>query len=49
MYPLRCLLQSLLGSAFLAHGLVLRFPPVSVATQTNAMLPRWSGQGASAR
>ena len=34
-------LQSLLALAFLAHGLMLLFPPASVAEQMNAALPRW--------
>ncbi len=34
-------LQGLLAAAFLAHGLMLLFPPPEVATQMNAMLPRW--------
>jgi hypothetical protein len=35
------LLQILLAVAFLAHGLLMLFPPASVAEQMNASLPRW--------
>ena len=34
-------LQVLLAAAFLAHGLMMLFPPPSVAEQMNATLPRW--------
>lgn len=34
-------LQVLLAAAFLAHGLLLLFPPASVVEQMNASLPRW--------
>ena len=34
-------LQILLALVFLAHGLMLLFPPASVAQQINASLPRW--------
>jgi putative oxidoreductase len=34
-------LQVLLALAFLAHGLLLVFPPAAVADQLNASLPRW--------
>jgi DoxX-like family len=34
-------LQVLLALAFLAHGLLLLFPPAAVAEQMNAALPRW--------
>jgi len=34
-------LQILLAIAFLAHGLLMLFPPASVAEQMNASLPRW--------
>jgi uncharacterized membrane protein YphA (DoxX/SURF4 family) len=33
--------QVLLAVAFLAHGVMMLFPPASVAVQMNAMLPRW--------
>lgn len=33
--------QILLALAFLAHGLMLLFPPAAVAEQMNAVLPRW--------
>jgi len=33
--------QVLLAFAFLAHGLLLLFPPAAVAEQMNATLPRW--------
>jgi hypothetical protein len=35
------ILQILLALAFLAHGLMMLFPPPEVAVQMNAMLPRW--------
>src|SRR5689334_17202065 len=34
-------LQILLALAFLAHGLMMLFPPAEVAQQMNASLPRW--------
>ena len=34
-------LQILLALAFLAHGLMLVFPPAAIAQQLNASLPRW--------
>ena len=34
-------LQVLLAVAFLAHGLLMLFPPPEVAVQMNATLPRW--------
>jgi uncharacterized membrane protein YphA (DoxX/SURF4 family) len=34
-------LQILLAIAFLAHGLLMLFPPASIAEQMNASLPRW--------
>jgi len=33
--------QILLAIAFLAHGLMMLFPPASIAEQMNASLPRW--------
>ena len=33
--------QILLALAFLAHGLMMLFPPASIAEQMNASLPRW--------
>ena len=33
--------QILLALAFLAHGLMMLFPPPEVAVQMNATLPRW--------
>jgi len=33
--------QILLAVAFLAHGLMMLFPPASIAEQMNASLPRW--------
>ena len=35
------ILQSLLALVFLAHGLMMVFPPEAVAVQMNAALPRW--------
>ena len=35
------LLQVLLAVAFLAHGLMMLFPPPDIAVQMNASLPRW--------
>ena len=34
-------LQVTVALAFLAHGLLLLFPPAEVAVQMNATLPRW--------
>jgi DoxX-like family len=34
-------LQVVLALAFLAHGLLLLFPPAAVVDQMNATLPRW--------
>ena len=34
-------LQVLLAAAFLAHGLMMLFPPPEIAVQMNASLPRW--------
>ena len=34
-------LQVLLALAFLAHGVMMVFPPAEVAQQMNAVLPRW--------
>jgi len=33
--------QILLAVAFLAHGLLMLFPPAEIAAQMNASLPRW--------
>jgi hypothetical protein len=33
--------QVLLALAFLAHGLMMLFPPASIAEQMNAAFPRW--------
>jgi hypothetical protein len=33
--------QIFLALAFLAHGLMMLFPPASIAEQMNASLPRW--------
>src|SRR4029079_10297213 len=33
--------QILLALAFLAHGLMMVFPPASIADQMNAAMPRW--------
>ena len=41
MKALLWVVQVLLAVAFLAHGVMLLFPPASVAVQMNAMLPRW--------
>jgi hypothetical protein len=41
MNKLLWVLQVLLALAFLAHGLLLLFPPAAVADQMNASLPRW--------
>jgi len=35
------ILQSLLALVFLAHGLMMVFPPPEIAAQMNAALPRW--------
>ena len=35
------ILQVLLAAAFLAHGLLLLFPPPAIAALMNASLPRW--------
>ena len=35
------IVQALLAAAFLAHGLMLLFPPAAIASLMNAMLPRW--------
>ena len=35
------ILQILLALAFLAHGLMMVFPPAAVAQQMDAVLPRW--------
>lgn len=35
------ILQVLLAAAFLAHGLLLLFPPPEIAALMNASLPRW--------
>jgi putative oxidoreductase len=40
MSVLLWLLQVLLAVAFLAHGLLLLFPPAAIADQMNASLPR---------
>lgn len=34
-------LQVLLALAFLAHGLLFLMPPLGIAVQMNAFLPRW--------
>src|SRR6185295_14229087 len=41
MNRLLWVLQVFLALAFLAHGLLLRFPPAAVVDQMNAALPRW--------
>ena len=41
MNALMWVIQGLLAAAFLAHGLLLVFPPAAVAEQMNATLPRW--------
>ena len=41
MNRLLWVLQVFLALAFLAHGLLLLFPPAAVADQMNAALPRW--------
>jgi hypothetical protein len=35
------IVQGLVAAAFLAHGLLFLFPPVEVAQQMSAVLPRW--------
>jgi DoxX-like family len=42
MNRLLWVLQVLLALVFLAHGVLLLFPPAAVAEQMNASLPRWS-------
>ena len=41
MNVLLWVLQVLLAVAFLAHGLLLLFPPAAIVDQMNASLPRW--------
>jgi hypothetical protein len=41
MNVLLWVLQGLLAAAFLAHGLMLLFPPASIVEQMNASMPRW--------
>ena len=41
MNVLLWVLQVLLAVAFLAHGLLMLFPPPDIAAQMNATLPRW--------
>jgi putative oxidoreductase len=41
MVILLWVLQVLLAAAFLAHGLLLLFPPAAIVAQMNASLPRW--------
>jgi putative oxidoreductase len=41
MNVLLWVLQVLLAAAFLAHGLMMLFPPASIVEQMNASLPRW--------
>jgi putative oxidoreductase len=41
MNALLWVLQVLLAVAFLAHGLLMIFPPPDIAAQMNAALPRW--------
>ena len=41
MNRLLWVLQVFLALAFLAHGLLLLFPPAAVVEQMNATLPRW--------
>jgi putative oxidoreductase len=41
MNVLLWVLQVLLALAFLAHGLMLLFPPASMVEQLNASIPRW--------
>ena len=42
MNRLLWVLQVLLALVFLAHGVLLLFPPAAVVDQMNASLPRWS-------
>jgi len=41
MNALLWVLQVLLAAAFLAHGLMLLFPPAEIVAQMDASLPRW--------
>ena len=41
MNRLLWVLQVFLALAFLAHGLMLLFPPAAIVDQMNAALPRW--------
>lgn len=41
MNRLLWVLQVFLALAFLAHGLLLLFPPAAIVNQMNAALPRW--------
>ena len=41
MNRLLWVLQVFLALAFLAHGLLLLFPPAAVVDQMNAAMPRW--------
>ena len=41
MVILLWVLQAVLAAAFLAHGLLLIFPPAAIVEQMNASLPRW--------
>ena len=41
MNRLLWVLQVFLALAFLAHGLLLLFPPAAIVDQMNAALPRW--------
>ena len=41
MNRLLWVLQVFLALAFLAHGLMLLFPPAAIVDQMNATLPRW--------
>ena len=41
MNVLLWVLQGLLAAAFLAHGLMLLFPPASIVEQMNASMARW--------
>ena len=41
MNMLLWVLQALLALAFFAHGCLFLFPPVAIAVQLNASLPRW--------
>jgi putative oxidoreductase len=42
MNRLLLVLQVFLALVFLAHGVLLLFPPAAVVDQMNASLPRWS-------